>query len=653
MPAGATAAGRHFSTSRSVTVDSMSTILEPGQEAAANGSLHHHARNEAVAVRPSVAAAQGSFWSKQAPKRLRRGGLTPDAAWEAYWKGRKTPESVARLCRATGTPLRWGWNGVDAAPQCRVLVDLIDKLARGASPAKFSKPKRRVELEEALSQWLDSVRRGEANIECAVGCLAAAHLLSEVGGLLDAELGWSLVDFLFAAAAEARQSPADGYSLPEMAAARQLLAGELPLTLSYIFPEMGPAAALARASRQALREGFAALLSGKGFLRGTQVQALRLLAACWTRSSAIGSQAKQGAWNAATQRKFQAFVRHAIRWSDADGRPLLSDAETPTWTADFLASLLRLGGGKAEAAAARALFARRAKLKSASSARLKGLPPSSHSEPAGLAILRSDWSPQAAAVAVNYSTRDMQLEAAAERRQLFAGAWTAEPRVEGQLLNPVGDWDEVCWFTDADVDYLEFSLDLENGAKLERQILLARRDSFLLLADHLQNPMSASLELTTRLPLAAGLQWQGEEETRDAVVLAGKPAARLLPLAMPEWRVDPRVGEMTHAAGAVQLAARGVARAIACPLFIDLDPRRAAKPCTWRQLTVAESLEIMPPDVAIAYRVQCGRDQWVYYRSQAASGNRTFIGQNTSHECVIARFLAPSGEIEELLEIEA
>jgi hypothetical protein len=631
----------------------MATILEPGKEAAANGSLHNHALNGAVAVRPSQAAAHGSFWSKRAPKRLRRGGLSPDAAWEAYWKDRKRPATVARLCRAKSTPLSWAWNAAGAAPECRALVELADKLARGAAPARFAKPNRRSELQEALSHWLDAVSHGEPSMDCAIGCLAAAHLLNELGGLLDAEFGWSLVDLLFATATEARHLPADGYAVADMAVARQILAGELPLTLSYNFPEMGPAPALARASQQALREGFAVLLSGKGFLRGTQLQALRPLAACWTRCGAIGSRLKQGAWNAATQRKFEAFAQQAIRWSDAAGRPLLSDAEAPTWTADFLASLLRLAGGKPETVAAKALIGRRSKAKAAAKAEHKAFAPSCHSEPAGLAIMRSAWSPRAATVAVNYSTLDMGIEASAGGRQLFAGVWTAEPRVDGNLLKPTGAWDEVCWFTDADVDYLEFSLDLENGAKLERQILLARRDAFLLLVDHLQNPASALIDLTMQLPLAAELQWQGEEETRDAVLSAGKPVARLLPLAMPEWRVDPRVGELTHADGAVRLAARTAARAIACPLFIDLDRRRAAKPCTWRLLTVAESLEIVPPDVAVAYRIQCGRDQWVYYRAQSASGNRTFIGQNTSHECVIARFRAPSGEIEELLEIEA
>jgi hypothetical protein len=144
----------------------------------------------------------------------------------------------------------------------------------------------------------------------------------------------------------------------------------------------------------------------------------------------------------------------------------------------------------------------------------------------------------------------------------------------------------------------------------------------------------------------------GEGETRDALLVDGQPVARLMPLALPEWRSDPRVGELSHVGGAIRLAERLTAQSLACPLFVDLNPRRAALQSTWRQLTIAEQLVIQGADAAVSYRIQSGDDQWLYYRSQAQRGNRTFMGQNTSSECVISRFLAPSGETEPLLEIE-
>jgi hypothetical protein len=67
---------------------------------------------------------------------------------------------------------------------------------------------------------------------------------------------------------------------------------------------------------------------------------------------------------------------------------------------------------------------------------------------------------------------------------------------------------------------------------------------------------------------------------------------------------------------------------------------------------VAEALQIQPPDVAVGYRVQCGKKQWLIYRSQAARGNRTVLGQNTSSEFLAARFLSPSGDVEQLIMVE-
>jgi hypothetical protein len=134
--------------------------------------------------------------------------------------------------------------------------------------------------------------------------------------------------------------------------------------------------------------------------------------------------------------------------------------------------------------------------------------------------------------------------------------------------------------------------------------------------------------------------------------VANKPLARVLPLALPEWRVDPRVGQLKTSGGRLQLEQSREGTSVSCPLFFDLKRGRLSKPCTWRQLTVAQTLEIQSPDVAVGYRAQCGKQQWLYYRSLAKAANRTVLGQNLSIECLMARFLSPSGEIDELLEID-
>jgi hypothetical protein len=266
--------------------------------------------------------------------------------------------------------------------------------------------------------------------------------------------------------------------------------------------------------------------------------------------------------------------------------------------------------------------------------------------------MRRGWFPDSAVVAIDYSRPTMKLGVWAGRRRLFGGPVAIESSIDGQLLRATGAWENRCWFKDKDINYVELSLPMQEDVRLDRQILLALREEFLLVVDHLHAPQGGELEHVWQAPLAPGLLFCGEGETRDAVLMDGEPLARLMPLALPEWRVDPRVGELSLVGGSVHLIERAMGRALACPLFIDLNAERAAKQCTWRQLTVAEQLEIQSADVAVSYRIQSGDDQWVYYRSQGRRSNRTFLGQNTSSECYIAKFKAPSGKVRDLLEIE-
>jgi hypothetical protein len=145
--------------------------------------------------------------------------------------------------------------------------------------------------------------------------------------------------------------------------------------------------------------------------------------------------------------------------------------------------------------------------------------------------------------------------------------------------------------------------------------------------------------------------WQPEAQTRDGVLRAGKLQAAVLPLALPEWRIDPRGGMLTEENGRLVLTQESTGRAMCCPLFFDLKPTRATKERTWRQLTVAEWMEVLPRDVAVGFRAQSGRAQWLIYRSLGPSGNRTVLGHNIAGEFCAGRFR--DGKFEEWLEIEA
>ncbi|HYO24279.1 MAG TPA: hypothetical protein VEQ85_04955, partial [Lacipirellulaceae bacterium] len=323
----------------------MALLLDPDDEAATNGATHgaNFSRPADAVAQPSQGACDRSFWTKKAPGVLRREGLDPEAAWNAFWSKRKAPATVARLVHAAGAPVIWGWNIEAVTEECRGLVDIADQLARGAGPDKFAKGKRRASLEAAVGAWLETARDGDTDVSFALGTLAAAHLLHQLGKQLGPEQGWPLVDLLLATARDAGSWQVDVDAPGASALAQQLAAGELPLTLAYLFPEMAPLAALRRGARDQLATGLAELADERGFVRAAHLDVWRPLLACWIRTRAIAEQNAKFAWDEAAEGKLGRVLRQALRWTEAGtGRPLLTNAQVPAWSADFLAAAVRV-----------------------------------------------------------------------------------------------------------------------------------------------------------------------------------------------------------------------------------------------------------------------------------------------------------------------
>src|SRR5204863_509733 len=123
------------------------------------------------------------------------------------------------------------------------------------------------------------------------------------------------------------------------------------------------------------------------------------------------------------------------------------------------------------------------------------------------------------------------------------------------------------------------------------------------------------------------------------------------PLALPEWRTQPRFGQLSADGGCLRLTQRLRGAALYAPRWIDPNRKRAAQPCTWRQLTIGEQRQIQPRDTAIGYRVQIGASQWLVYRSFRQPSNRTVLGHNLTSEFLIGQF-TKQGNVEGLVEIE-
>lgn len=283
----------------------------------------------------------------------------------------------------------------------------------------------------------------------------------------------------------------------------------------------------------------------------------------------------------------------------------------------------------------------------------RSLPGSDGSEPPRPIVLRLG-APGAAALSVDASSPVLEASLDVAAGRLLSGPWQAHVRVAGVVKLAAGPWSEVCRHRDAKGDYLELEQPLEDGWRLVRQMLVALRDQFLLVADSVVGPPSVrtAIDYELRWPLAPGVACTWARESWEGWLVRGRQRqAGLLPLALPEWRAAWEDGALETAEGMLRLHQAAHGSALYAPLWFDLARGRLRRALTWRRLTVGENLSVVPRDEAVGYRVQVGRQQWLVYHSLVPVGNRSVLGLNTCAAFVCGRFL-PSGKIEEIVVIE-
>ena len=169
--------------------------------------------------------------------------------------------------------------------------------------------------------------------------------------------------------------------------------------------------------------------------------------------------------------------------------------------------------------------------------------------------MATGWGKSDARLAIAYANDPLKLELQVGGRQLLAGNWTSETTCDGHTVAIDGTWEELCWQSDKDCDYLELSIDLAGGLRLDRQLLLAKKDAILFLSDVILATEHAPgvLRHSFHLPWGRDVTWQPEAETRDGVLVDRKPCAAVLPLALSEWRSDPRSGTLIGEQGRLTL----------------------------------------------------------------------------------------------------
>lgn len=592
--------------------------------------------------------------------------LGPDQwpEWTHHLATRKRPRPLRDLIDSGSTSaLEWPLHADFPGSASADLVQYLDR---------FKSPKARGngELVRRLETWLDEAPKPGPTALFAIECLAWAHAMPRLAQLLPAAPWCQLLDQLVGISRDAA-----GICVTDNPLAQQLLYGELPLTLAYLFPGVEQCDALAEPSRRALADGILELLDGEGMIHCRFRSVMRPLLASWTRCGCLGRAARQPCFEKAAQHQFEWLVRESLRMARSDGSQVLSHDAAGRWSRPLFETALKLissrtdtalagetlPGWKQEDVSTREASASKkketvgkkketvGKKKAKSSPKLPKA--AVHAEWAGTAVLKRSWNRDDPSLVVAYHQKELACELNCGGETLWSGTWGVEIEVDGQQLATADDWEQVCWVSDKDVAYVEFEVKLNNDWRLQRQLLLARDERFVFLADAVLGNRSGHVTYNATLPLADGIQFQPADETREGRLAGRRGLATVLPLELPEWRQPPAGGSLTQTKEGLVLSQAVDGFRMFAPLFIDLNPRRAKKPATWRQLTIAQNLGIVSADEAVGYRVQVGKEQWLFYRSLGPTGNRTVLGQNYSGEFVASRF-PDTGAAETLLEIE-
>ena len=266
-------------------------------------------------------------------------------------------------------------------------------------------------------------------------------------------------------------------------------------------------------------------------------------------------------------------------------------------------------------------------------------------------LFHDGWEKKSCRISAEFSKTGCQLEIA-KAKTLIQGNVFPSLIVDGNPLSIIDHPNVLVEFIDGAVAFAEIEWQLDNEVVMQRQIILSLEDKFAWIGDAIIAPAESEIEYRCQWTLGEGISSVEESETNESYLYDGeKMRGLVIPPALSEWKADRSGGQLTFSEDHFSMQVKRKGRSLYAPLFIDLSPKRSLKPRTWRQLTVAEGLEIVGPDTAVAYRVHVGKQQFAFYRSMADPQNRTFFGENVNTEMFLGR-LEKNRSMTELVQIE-
>jgi hypothetical protein len=510
-----------------------------------------------------------------------------------------------------------------------------------------------------VGKWIaQQLPRASYNPYVALCCAGWFHALPTVGRGLSPSLWIDVLQCALTQVDRAWESgPTDGL-FPWM-----IWACEMPLALAKQLSHLGGKDRIVSETLNRI----ALILEestddSKGFLaRGGQD--LQALMACIIRCRWSADTLGARKWYPPQRKAIGKLATATLALADADGRPLFFDPADSFPSDEFWIALNDVAGNnrKLQLASAcalpdavgKALGEKPSKLRKQKTLEVS-LPKHSHYwEKNSIACMRRSWQDRGSRVAVDFSSDVIWLDVIGQDGQrVLSGDWDMQVLRNQQPLEIDVSWQEVCWFTDDDVDYLELECEVEDVCKIQRQIMLVREEGLVYFADALISEQQETWSLKSTWTCPELVQFRPETKSNEGKLVRDEQTVALaLPVGIPEWRRVPSHGQLTSREGLLELSCQANSKRIYAPLVLSLRGVTKSPAYTWRQLTIAEELQIQPRDVAEAYRVQIHHDQWVFYRSLTPCTRRTVMGLHLNTEFYAGRFSRSDGEYEAIVEV--
>lgn len=530
--------------------------------------------------------------------------------------------------------------------------------ARGTGRKVRNKTALASEVQDALQQWLASPHR----VEQPLVLLAAVELLWFQADRMSAQLVGQLWRWTLSAAIELAEQldvTSDDDSLPLIdapdAVQTAIVSGLLPYLCGLLFDDVKGAPKLAKSGRKALNAQLLAATDDTGLPLAAALRHWPLWLSLWT-DALVGADRFEGSlWKDSGKSRFMNCLQATASLLSPSGRFAVANEAS-----DSDAALLHQAGQLAGVKSDTAWFALVSRVAGVGSKGLSSKDEAKKTTTAGwqsdvsrVACLRSSWSSKASILTVSHDQPTMTIELVAGGETILRGDWGLEVFNNGQKLEVTTAWDCVCWYTDRDVDYAEWLVEVAGGVKIARYAMLSRQKQFLILADVVTQGAVERVDVKSQLPLASTAQLKSIPDTRELEVVGQERLLRVFPLILPQ---DPGLGtinraEATDEGRCLSVSGAATGGGIFSPVVFDWSLKRRNVGSEWRSLTISEA-GVIDPTAGRGFRLLAGSQHLVLFRGlRPTTRYRTVLGYQTWNETVIVN-MTKDGTFEEVLLVE-